>query len=521
MASRRSPWHRPRAQICGRRLDLCRAGGRRAHAGARADRGRAHGRRLPPPRARRARRARRPARAARRPASPAAAARPIDLPSLLKPKPVPVVAPVAAPISADPPGAAPRGTMIMVHAGGWAGHDAHAQRLLMEPSRRPAARPRLARRLAGLRGGHRRPAGRAQRRGRRARPRHRRRSRLHLRRVGRRAPRARRRRAAARDRLRHRPRHADRPVALPGRGGRQPRRPAEDGRRPDDALLRRRAGRVRALEPRRRSPPRSTPTCCSCTRPPTRSSRPSTTPASRPRGPRRSSSTSRPATPADPAYFMHGTVSDAGRGKYMAAIGAFADRAVAARTAERSAARTGCSGVGRSLAEVGLSSAEERAALPRAQGRRRRRPRRRLAAHERHAARRGQRLADLVVAAGDEERAPRARRGRREARQGERAHRRSHAGRAARRALKLAIRTQGPGRRFGERVAIASIDLQFRRSCAFGFLGPGDGNTTLIPRLLGLAARERDHAPARPWPVARSRRGADHGPHAAGPSLHS
>ena len=43
--------------------------------------------------------------------------------------------PVAAPISADPSGPA-RGTMIMIHAGGWAGHDAHAQSLLMD---RPGA----------------------------------------------------------------------------------------------------------------------------------------------------------------------------------------------------------------------------------------------------------------------------------------------------------------------------------------------------------------------------------------------
>ena len=61
-----------------------------------------------------------------------AAASAIDLPSLRKPLPLPAVAPVAAPISADPQHAAPRGTMIMVHAGGWAGHDAHAQHLLMD-----------------------------------------------------------------------------------------------------------------------------------------------------------------------------------------------------------------------------------------------------------------------------------------------------------------------------------------------------------------------------------------------------
>ena len=61
-----------------------------------------------------------------------AAAAPFSLGSLLKPKPVaPVIAPVAEPISADPAGPA-RGTMILVHAGGWAGHDAHAQKLLMD-----------------------------------------------------------------------------------------------------------------------------------------------------------------------------------------------------------------------------------------------------------------------------------------------------------------------------------------------------------------------------------------------------
>ncbi len=60
-----------------------------------------------------------------------AAAAPLKLP-LLTPNPAPAVAPVAAPITRDPVGTAPRGTMIMVHAGGWAGHDANAQRLLMD-----------------------------------------------------------------------------------------------------------------------------------------------------------------------------------------------------------------------------------------------------------------------------------------------------------------------------------------------------------------------------------------------------
>jgi acetyl esterase/lipase len=44
--------------------------------------------------------------------------------------PAPPRPPVAVPITADPAGPA-RATMVMVHAGGWAGHDARAQELLM------------------------------------------------------------------------------------------------------------------------------------------------------------------------------------------------------------------------------------------------------------------------------------------------------------------------------------------------------------------------------------------------------
>ena len=62
----------------------------------------------------------------------AEAAFPFRLPILTpKPPPVPVIQPVQAPISADPAGPV-RGTMIMVHAGGWAGHDGHAQDLLLK-----------------------------------------------------------------------------------------------------------------------------------------------------------------------------------------------------------------------------------------------------------------------------------------------------------------------------------------------------------------------------------------------------
>jgi acetyl esterase/lipase len=66
-------------------------------------------------------------------AAPAAAA-PLSLEALFNPKPkpaaAPVIAPVAPAIQIDPPGGHARGTLLMVHAGGWAGHDAHAQDLL-------------------------------------------------------------------------------------------------------------------------------------------------------------------------------------------------------------------------------------------------------------------------------------------------------------------------------------------------------------------------------------------------------
>ena len=69
--------------------------------------------------------------------------------------------------------------------------------------------------------------------------------------------------------------------------------------------------------------------------------------------------------PGDPAdlstALLHGTVSAFGRTAYAAALGAFADRAVAARNAERAATRTGCSRVSRSIAQIGLAGV--RAAL--------------------------------------------------------------------------------------------------------------------------------------------------------------
>lgn len=58
--------------------------------------------------------------------------------------------------------------------------------------------------------------------------------------------------------------------------------------------------------------------------------------------------------PADPsAAFVHGTISPAGRGAYLSAIGAFADRATAANEAEKDAAALRCPGVTRSLRQAG------------------------------------------------------------------------------------------------------------------------------------------------------------------------
>jgi ABC-2 type transport system ATP-binding protein len=52
----------------------------------------------------------------------------------------------------------------------------------------------------------------------------------------------------------------------------------------------------------------------------------------------------------------------------------------------------------------------------------------------------------------------------------------------------LAVQTRGLGKRFGDRAALDSVDLEVPRGCAFGFLGAnGAGKTTLIRLLLGLA----------------------------------
>jgi ABC-2 type transport system ATP-binding protein len=52
----------------------------------------------------------------------------------------------------------------------------------------------------------------------------------------------------------------------------------------------------------------------------------------------------------------------------------------------------------------------------------------------------------------------------------------------------LAIHTHDLGKRFGQRTALAGVDLAVPRGVAFGFLGAnGAGKTTLIRLLLGLA----------------------------------
>lgn len=53
----------------------------------------------------------------------------------------------------------------------------------------------------------------------------------------------------------------------------------------------------------------------------------------------------------------------------------------------------------------------------------------------------------------------------------------------------LALQTKGLTKRFGERIAIDSVDLAVARGSVFGLLGPnGAGKTTLIRTVLGLTA---------------------------------
>jgi len=282
-----------------------------------------------------------------------AAAAPLELP-LFGPKPVAVIPPVAQPITADPAGSAPRGTMIMVHAGGWAGHDAHAQRLLME---RPGDLL-LARRwrvvsldydegTAGLQDVL---------------------------------------DAAVNELAR---KSIDGPVCIYGESAgahlalvAARRLRAIDcvvglGAPTDLPLYKTEAaassdGRVKLVASQITRFFGATPDALTPWNPVSlapairadvlllreadddlvsaqhgarfRAARPTTQTISLEAGNRDDPSTD----------FVHGTVSEAGRAQYAAGIGAFADRAVAAHRAEHLGERTGCSGVGRSVAEVGV-----------------------------------------------------------------------------------------------------------------------------------------------------------------------
>jgi len=54
-------------------------------------------------------------------------------------------------------------------------------------------------------------------------------------------------------------------------------------------------------------------------------------------------------------FYLHGTFSDNGRNQYRAALGSFVDRAAAAYAAERDATRTGCKGVTRTVTTGGAA----------------------------------------------------------------------------------------------------------------------------------------------------------------------
>ncbi len=69
------------------------------------------------------------------------------------------------------------------------------------------------------------------------------------------------------------------------------------------------------------------------------------------------------------------------------------------------------------------------------------------------------------------------------------------------------VETAGLTKRFGDRVAVADVDLRIPRGSAFGYLGPnGAGKTTLIRMLLGLTAASAGtmHLLGQPVPARRA-----------------
>jgi ABC-2 type transport system ATP-binding protein len=74
-------------------------------------------------------------------------------------------------------------------------------------------------------------------------------------------------------------------------------------------------------------------------------------------------------------------------------------------------------------------------------------------------------------------------------------------------AMDFVVETRGLTKRFGERVAVDSVDLRVPRGSAFGYLGPnGAGKTTLIRMLLGLtrATAGEMQVLGRPVPAQRA-----------------
>jgi len=69
-----------------------------------------------------------------------------------------------------------------------------------------------------------------------------------------------------------------------------------------------------------------------------------------------------------------------------------------------------------------------------------------------------------------------------------------------------AVETHGLTKRFGENVALNSVELRVPRGCAFGYLGPnGAGKTTLIRVLLGLTHADAGTMSLLGYPVPRHR----------------
>src|SRR5215469_5322041 len=70
----------------------------------------------------------------------------------------------------------------------------------------------------------------------------------------------------------------------------------------------------------------------------------------------------------------------------------------------------------------------------------------------------------------------------------------------------MVVETRGLTKRFGDRTAVDSVDLQVPRGVAFGYLGPnGAGKTTLIRMLLGLTSASAGEMALVGLPLPRDR----------------